>query len=616
MKLLKSIFTIFLVSMMGLYAQAQTLNNPKVPREFAEQFNFNQEREFPNLFLPETYRPQNPESIPADVLQSSRGLLEHAVGSVLNRSVWKITLPGDDKVTSLNLLKYLNSTAKAIDPQAKVYPSGEVLNSTLSYIYKQLYEATANGETDSLKTLKQIISSRNSIPSTQVFGIGERFDVLLDGASPQHEETLKKSLNALINSDFNRTFIEGKLSAEYLDLGRAAFFEGEVHNYSQQMQKNALQGGNTLASLTYDLTTGKFKEPPQDTTCVDQLLRGSVNYTSSSTAPPAARVLRVLSPLLELPFLKIKQTDLLKKEISEVIAVAENNQHLTDQDLAQIGKAANNSLFGGAHNRFWRGSENSLEQSFNLLIRAVTKFNRVSFPIFTDTEKHLKSIDNHEFPKELLMDKDKFFAYHTDQGHLYHGTPRLENIFSILKSGLQVSNALTGNGRSIKGRGAYLSNIKYVAMEYGGPTAPPLEFTVSNSADLRIVEWKAVAGSEYIQNLVKWCQSVDVDLFEYLAQVHHIDIIVYDHILIENSSVLNLTPASKAVAEAFLNSQLKTFIEITEKYHDFDEGYFNILQQTGKMLGAEKELQKAAKHPLRKPVTSTGALRCEAVFGP
>ncbi len=608
---------IVIATLLGLpfLSSAQTLTNPKVPKEFAAKYYFNQSQEFPNLFLPEIYRHMPPDQVPRDVVLASRELVEKAFQSVLNRTAWKMTLPGEEKSRDMNLFHYLQTAASQIDPGAKIYPSAGLMRSMFSYLYEQMYEARRNGEMDSQKVLQAVIDSKAVIPSYEVRGVGSDLDVLVEAKDPAKADQVKMKVHGIINYSFAIAFGDKQLSRSSLGMARSTFLQGDVKDLGKQIARSASQGGSTLDWLAYDLEAGKFKEPARDPHVIDNFVRGYFSFfkpeQEMDTLEHAATTIRGIRPLLELPFLKMSGQDQFENELAQISEEINKGNKVASHDLTQFAKMFRNSFHGGANNRIWRGAPGSLESKitdFGKLIREKAQTSRL-LPIFASTEAHKKTFPGDDLPARLLMDNRHFIAGYTDNGYLYHGTPVVDNILSILKSGMHISDHTTGNGRSVFGRGVYFTkDFAIVEQHLKGNNLDKdafmavLKLKLKDPKNLRVLSWGVARNDPYIQELEKWCAQVGVNIFEYLDKVHHIDVILNEHMVVQNTSIFDFKDSFQQIGKSFVQAQVKQLrakmVKADSTFVDVEN--LSILLEMAKEVGEDSLTRQAFKVEVQK----------------
>jgi len=95
--------------------------------------HFDQQKEFPNLFLPKQY--QNENLVPDHIIEQQKNLIEQVMLSIFNRSELRIYNEDTDAFETIRYFSYIDKKIKQLDPNVEVGPSGGVIRSTIGYIY-------------------------------------------------------------------------------------------------------------------------------------------------------------------------------------------------------------------------------------------------------------------------------------------------------------------------------------------------------------------------------------------------------------------------------------------------------------------------------------------------
>lgn len=532
---------------LGFNAKAQSLATSTAPAEIKEKFYFHSETEFPNYFLPAQYRRSN-QTPPEEVLQKTQELLEKAVGSIHNRMVVNLFIPGKSAPEKVHLFSYLQNEVEKIDSQAKIYTSGGFLRSVLGYLYKEMYkQAQLNPDIlfDPSKFLLSVAQDKSEIMAEQIRGVGSDLDMLIDQTTKKQE--IKNKLLEIINEGFNRFSDKGKVDNSKLSLYRAIFLQGDVKDYQSQTNRSSSEGGCSLDWLAFDFNTAKYREPSRNPRVVKNFISGQISYMSPTATIPisehAGTVVRGLRPLLEIPFLKYQKEDFFRKELHELLEYLNSNS-ISDYDLMQISKMSRNSNFGAAHNRFYRARAATLDNDIATLLKKIrlkTKLQKY-LPIFVENEDVRYRKAKRMLPSELYISPTDLISKYTDSGKLYHGTPEVENALSMVRNGLQVSGH--GHGEYLKGRGSYLTTELKTAQGYAGNTGTVMTFNLQDPQYINAIDWSSAKDHPFIQKVIEWCQHTNIDVFEYLAQEYKIDVIFNEHALLQNQGALKETALS------------------------------------------------------------------------
>ena len=510
---------LFLLSLSG-FAQVEQAADP--PEEGLPSTFFHREAEFPNYFLPEQYRQKPRTHIPDSVLEESRDRLTRAVHSLFRRMT--LTVAEDGKIVQKRYFQEIQRIAASLDPAARAMPSGGVVRSVLGYLYQRVYDGVERG-VDPEDTLKGIIEAEGDIDSLNIRGIGSDMDVLVDspgGKSAQTQEAIAKITDSI--RVLKRIPLEGVEPLEAIlfpmpdDIGRPTLPKAinntlfpipDVHDYHTFLEEEyVLYGGSHLDFLAFDMRRGDFVEPSRYRNIVDRFLMGVFDYTAAvdnfTVKNPAKQTFRGIRVLLEIPFLRVDDEAVLRRELDGVLQDLKRGEVPNKFALSQFVKMTRNARFSGAHNRFFRGSGGSIEELIKDVIteieRRVPQDGRSglvaefidSIPLETRAStQRMRTLDG----GEPLVRPEEFIRNYTDGGILYHGTPFLEDGLSVVRGGLVTSRGSRNQNNNIFGPGAYLSRDRSEANAYAGETGVVFELRVKNSPSLRIVDVKRIERS-------------------------------------------------------------------------------------------------------------------------
>lgn len=512
----------FLASLVAVPARAET-----------SLATFDASREFPNYFVSEKFSSLS-KAEQAKEVAAMRKLTEDAMGSVLNRVIVPVVKPGDEQATLVRYFDYMGTHLKPIDPHAKVEPSGGVVRSAWSYIIDEIREGVQLHPSRSPReTLLKLASDTHDIPATHIRGVGSDWDLLLTASSPETFQKLQsKALEITNSAEAHYGFVDEKSARK-----RALFAVGDVKDRNEQLQRSTRQGGSLVDFLSFDLERKKFREPEAFPGIVDDLIRGEYRYVAPASPQAvedaAKQTIRGIRPLLELPYLKLKDETQFREELETLL---HDPQGLTNKALDQFAKMVRNARYSGANNRFYRAAPGSVDE---LVKDLADKFNGQPgaplIPEFVDRFP-LRDRKPKALPKALLMDPKVFFAKHTDAGVVYHGTKSMENGLSILRKGLFVSS--DEQGVAAFGRGAYSSPDIDFAKGYAGPDGLVFRLKVKNDPNVRILNWPEVESSAPMQKIIEEANRTRRDVFEVLARDYGVDIIVNHHVLLQNLDAL------------------------------------------------------------------------------
>ena len=581
---------------------------------------FDRQAEFPNYFLPERYRTVPPGQVPDAVVEESKDRLARAAHSLFLR----MTLPiaEGDRVVQRRYFQEVQKIADRIG--ARAMPGGGVVRSVLGYLYQEVYEGVVKEGKRPEAVLEAIANATEDVDSIDIRGIGSDMDILLDapgGVSPIMVGHIREEILALTNSARTLRAIP---TTETDELQNTLLPLGDVGLYDQKIGtvkpgEALVQGGSHLDFLSFDTGAGSFVEPGGHRDIVGRFIRGLYAYSApmdaSKVQNPAKQTFRGIRPLLEIPFLRIEDETHLRRELDGIEKALADGPLPNDAALLQFRKMMRNSRFSGAHNRLLRGGPGSLEER----VREVAVAIREKREIFT----HSSSLSNAEWifhsliaeyanstPLEnrllseraasldegMLIPISDFIQNHTDGGILYHGTPRLENGFSIIRGGMLLSGGRQQQGSSSEGTGVYsIKNESYAELYANG--GPIFELRIRNNPHLRIVDMAKLAndprwvrrlkGYGWIRNSVVQQQKA----FERFVADYDIDILLsgtYNSttiVLIQNTQAVEIPRSTLVLMESLSRCLLKAVARLALRlscFTNYKIMYANVSPDTKK----------------------------------
>ncbi|MFL5812428.1 MAG: hypothetical protein ACJ763_02525 [Bdellovibrionia bacterium] len=510
-------------------------------------------KEFPNYFLPKEYRGRQTSDIPADVIKKQRELLDQALGSVFERLVVPIVPEGEKGIRQVRYFPYLRERLLRVDPGMKLYASGGVVRTALSYVYDEVFQALEmDPKKDAAQVLKKIAESKEDLPAIRVRGVGSDFDMLVQSSNGQTHQ-----LQALATQITNSASEASGAKLSNYSVQNAFFTLGDVRDYNSQIERSTRQGGSVVDYLAFELGTKTLKEPPRFPGLVERIVSGHYEF-----APPAQgaapedlgdSVIRGARTLLELPWLKLENEKYYREQVQALNESLSKGQALSKRAMGQFAKGIRNSRYFGAHNRFYRANSDTAEADILKLASRLANGNvSTLLPEFADARKiEIRSGDRSELnglPKELLTPVSEFKAKYTDKGVLHHGTPSIENALAIMRQGLFLSK--NGQGTALYGRGVYSSPDRKISEGYAGDKGIIFDLQIKDDPRLNILNWEKVANHPAIQKIKREAGKQGRDVFEYLSREHGIDIIKNHHVLIQNSDAVALPGGLKAIAQS------------------------------------------------------------------
>ena len=548
-------FTIFL-SLLLIHAENGLANDSK---------HFDASKEFVNYF---------DEIVRKEGIVKTQALLEQALSNIFENLELPIVEAGKSSVSKVKYFSYLEH--HLTDAGAEIYPSAGVVRSALGYIYAEMRDgATAQHPTSPESTLIRLSNNKSPIPAQAIRGVGSDFDLLVTNAKDLGKTS--SEILAITNSAEAHYGLTNDTSPEK----RAIFGVGDVKAYDKQITRAVNQGGSTLDFLAFDLRRKHLIEPGRlRGRIVSSFLNGQFEYLApidpNLLEQPAKQAVRGLRPLLELPFLSVKDDTVLRHDLERFIQQVKDKKPPKDLSAAleQFGKAVRNSRWGGAHNRVYRATSGSIEETYRNLNEQLRNKSDVPIPEFVgfDSINDRKLVKNslEALPDELLMPVPEFLSNYTNDGKLFHRTRDISSALAISRGGL-----IRSPESNVKfGSGAYTAVDKAVADKFGGVGGLTLTLDIDAHKKLRILDWDKVSKRPEIIDLVKKAKADGKDLFKMLSEEYKIDLIIrrWDSevfVLVQNSAAIRI-PNGALGAIKNLGSSLKPF-QFDDKFRDWGQ---------------------------------------------
>ncbi|OFZ26631.1 MAG: hypothetical protein A2381_16695 [Bdellovibrionales bacterium RIFOXYB1_FULL_37_110] len=540
---------------------------------------FDQKREFPNYFLPEQYRTMALDKIPPEVITQQKELVEKALHSIFKR-ITLATVAEDGSIKFERYFENLEKLLKKIDPTVRIHSAGGNVRAGMSYLYDNIQTKIVNNpQLSSSDVLKEIASDVNDINGFDVRGVGSDMDVFLSGDQTKLKElsyAAKKYTHAL----------EKTLNLAQLDekgLKRSLIVRGDFKELGTQTELSSLQGGSSIDLLSLDMTSGALKSPPRYPQVVSDLIKGEFEFLLPidrvAMKDPTETVIRGTRTMMELPFLSIKNEEDLKRELKLIPL-----ENFSERASGQFDKMVRNARWGGAHNRFHRGAPGSIESITLEISEKVSKDKKnIMIPKFVDHAPIENRPSVLSFPKEYLIDPDTFLKEFTDNGVLYHGTPKVENGLAILHGGMFESSKV--QGQAWHGSGAYASPQLKVVNEYTKEVGIVLPVELRKDYPIRIVDLdKLIQNSVLYEKLNNEAKLEKVTLNELLHKKYDIDLIkclnreneVY--VMIQNTAVFHKgSPKTLiiGIANQIVNDSLPV-LQRAALFHSYSNLYISL----------------------------------------
>ena len=511
-----------------------------------------QSSEFPNLLVPEKYQ-SGDGKIPDPVVAESKNLVAAALKSAFDRYVYPVVPDGEPEVRRVRLFSYLKKSTQDLDRNLRLVAIGGDVRLGFQYLYRRIYLAKRIDPTvESFEVLKQIASESGDVRGLEFHGVGSDIDL-----SYITESTEAHKINERLLRIVNSAQEHYGLSESDHVLKRGFLRFGDVKPYAKHIERTIPQGGLTVDFLGFDIETGQFIEPPSFGSIVDDFIRGQINYIKADqgvrTGP--TKTVRGIRPFLELPWVQYLDDRVLASELrllnQDVVVKGASALIVKDaKAIEQFGKIVRNSFAGGAHNRLYRARPNSLDQQIAGLVEQVSEIVGYRLvPEFLDhdslEDRSLADRGLNGLPSELLMSVQDFESRYTDKGWMYHGTPSVENLMSILRKGLYISDG-EAQGRANRGRAAYATGLYQVAMDraevlsHEGYNPVILPLKAMSDGVVNIIDLDRMAGHPALKVFREKAFGLGLSLPEYLAKYHSIDIVISHYILILNSAAIDI----------------------------------------------------------------------------
>lgn len=485
--------------------------------------------------------------------------VEYKVSMAIASIIQRLELPYLDEAQMMQtqgLFDHLVKIVKKGDPSAQIYIAGGVVRSLLGYIYKKIYLVKSkNPKITTLEILNQIILSKKSIPGIAALGVGSDFDILIESSSPLPKTELMDFINSAENWA-NLRDVKSKLKYNVVPIA-------DVKDYHSQLKRATSQGGSSLDWLAYSLTDNVMRNADNYPDIFKNFFLGEYDYLppmDKKEIPEEKQTIRGLRPLIEIPFLRLSKNGevQLKLELDKLITNIKNGGTLANDALLQFEKLMRNAHFEGAHNRFHvvaRGKTISTDELESLVyqLSLASKKGDKQLPLVPEfiVNKSLKLRGNKDAcglrEAKILMDHEEFLEKYTNHGKLYHGTPSFDNILSVIRNGLYVSDS--NQGSAAFNRGAYSTPDKNVAQGYG----TPIEFSLKKNVIPRVLDWVKVQEFSQIQKILQMAKEQKMDEFKFLAEKCDVDFIVNQHVLVQNSGALEIPKNVKDLILLYAN---------------------------------------------------------------
>ena len=504
---------------------------------------------------------------------------------VFSQILPKIRIPFFSKDNSLEFHGFFSEVEKIVhkhDPNAKVYLGGGSIRSILSFIYKELLEAKKQG-LDPLEVLEDlgkgfrkfsVEDEKGGVSPMHVLGIESDIDIYIQFSKNFQTNTAIGEVREFINRGLSR------LAGD--SLKALVFPSADVKSYEEQMQRASRNGGSALDWVVFPLTcqNAHFKVPPACPHVLQSLCQGKLPYYPVDRAEiPAITTLRAYRSLFELPFLELDQAEHSRfvKDLTNVVPALEH-ELVRDRTAQVFRKIVRNTRFPDRVN-FEVQDRETLQQLDKKALREISlkvksDKNLPAIPEFLPSMVNAKDLDEDLIQKftdsKLFMPMNDFIQKHTDKGVLYHGTPHLRNLAPMIRGNLVVSNQ--NQGSAAYGRGFYSTKDLSTAQKYARGSSV-ISFFLQGDL-IRIVDLKAIP-SPLLEELKRKAAQKKMDVNEYLSTYLQVDIVINEHVLLQNSRVFSL---NKTQEQFLLDAFSADFMKAIEYFKNFKEDSCKILK--------------------------------------
>jgi hypothetical protein len=486
--------------------------------------------------------------------------------------------------------------------EATIYIGGGVVRSIIGHVYRELYlkrylqtelkkrkkilnKLLKKSEDDENKHTKmadiingaefQLLQNcwqTGILSATEVLGVGSDFDLYYTlsntlGEIQLEKKTIEEKLTTFVNSAETSSGLRHYKSKLKHSLVPVA----DIKDYNTQLKRTLEQGGSMLDTLAFEIKIGgnaKLIEPVElrnkKEDIIENLIEGYYEYIppppEEYTEATVKQTIRGLRPLLELGFLQIKNEEQIKKELTRILQAVKDDptgEVVTEDAISQIEKLVRNARFCASHNRAYRESSDS---PLGLLLQILERVgvrdekNVPSLPKFLsmdkiDANRNKEKITgkHRDEVEKVLMNHTDFSKNHTEDGILYHGTD-MKNFMPILRGGFVVSS--DEQGKAVFGTGLYTTKDKKTAKKYGGPDKIMIELKVKETENMRIINVDKLDALEDDSLRKAWFdlkESLEKEMDELpkykhvndlLKEKYKIDIIIHEHVLVQNYNVI------------------------------------------------------------------------------
>lgn len=481
----------------------------------------------------------------------SQQAFNQALVSIAKRLMLPVYDLNSDNAQLEPFMTSVNNKIKQIHgTEYEMMPSYGVTRTIVGYLYSQIHrQKLRHPEKKVAQILEFIVNSREPIPALQVRGIGSDLDFAIrrkDGKSVD-DKVLSEIKNNIVKMLLEPSLRTGATAGK--DTDRTFFVSPDVKDHITQVGWTKKQGGSEVDMIALSLDEGRVVEPDLGDHTVRDLLSGIYRYVSGEKQEKDGRqkqTIRGLRPLVELPWLSLdsKSETLLLSEINQLNSELKQDGQISSKADEQLEKLTRNSWFSGANNRLW-GDEPIARtvRQFNQFYKE--KKSKFGIPIFAPHRSINQTPSKTDMPAELFTPIEDFIRSKTDNGKLYHGTSNAG--LAIMREGLFLSGK--GQGNYVYGPGAYTTSSESTASGYKNSNGWLFKLIVRNSPKIKIFDFEKHQNQPWVREQVAKLGGRD-PFFDTLREEYGIDIIVNEHVLVQNAAVLDYPSSLRELYQA------------------------------------------------------------------
>lgn len=520
-----------------------------------------------------------------------------ALSSILSRLQVPYINTETNELSHSGFFKQIEEMLQAEDPNGSIFIAGGVVRSLLGYMYKKVFnEFQRTGDSSpemTVRVLDRIITGASRKPlegptleneemdrvlrdkelaTLSALGIGSDMDFLIEfspNIDQKKKEQIINKLTHFINSAETRFLLSDVKDAT---LKKSLVPIGDVKEYSKQIERAVGQGGSTLDFLAFPLSHNVEQEirmPEHHAYIMDNFINGKVEYLKGNTDNPDKQTVRALR-FIEIPFLQFteKSKEILINDLNKLIAKIKSGETIDPLALEQFQKLIRNARFGGAYNRFAVPNEEDPIAKLVHIISTTHPRGDKEMPLIPEFNRNVainrnrRDIEDVKV-KDALVNLEEFNNNFTCNGVVYHGTPKLEYVLTMIRNGLMPSIP-EKQGKALAGAGFYTTKDRDEAQGYSGSDGAVLELPILMHPELRILNMDKFRtdNPEKFRQLESEAHTYKLDINQYLAQKFDLDIIIVGRYpLIMNSAAIVLPKKMSHLIKMKLQSKNRSIEE-------------------------------------------------------